>query len=81
MELPVGRPVSGDDVRALRMTVTLRGYRMTEVDWLLDQFARTLDERDAEIAALTARLPPAPTDHLESGRTPPASDDEEHPDA
>ena len=80
VELPVGRPVNGDDVRALRMTVTLRGYRMTEVDWLLDQFARTLDERDAEIAALTARLHPAPTDHLKSGRTP-ASDDEEHPDA
>ena len=81
VELPVARPVTGDDVRALRMTVTLRGYRMTEVDWLLDQFARTLDERDAEIAALTARLHPAPTDDRKSGRTPPASDDEEHPDA
>jgi DivIVA domain-containing protein len=81
VELPVGRPVTGDDVRALRMTVTLRGYRMTEVDWLLDQFARTLDERDAEIAELTARLHPAPTDDRKSGRTPPASDDEEHPDA
>jgi DivIVA domain-containing protein len=81
VELPVGRPVTGDDVRALRMTVTLRGYRMTEVDWLLDQFARTLDERDAEIAELTARLHPAPTDDRKSGRTPPVSDDEEHPDA
>lgn len=81
VELPVGRPVTGDDVRALRMTVTVRGYRMTEVDWLLDQFARTLDERDAEIAALTARLHPAPTDARKSGRTPRESDDEEHPDA
>ena len=81
MELPVGRPVAGDDVRALRMSVAVRGYRMSEVDWLLDQFARTLDERDAEIAALTARLHPAPDDDRKSGRTPPASDDEEHPDA
>ena len=81
VELPVARPVTGDDVRALRMTVTLRGYRMTEVDWLLDQFARTLDERDAEIAVLTARLHPAPPAHLKSGRTPLMSDDEEHPDA
>ena len=81
VELPVGRPVTGDDVRALRMTVTVRGYRMTEVDWLLDQFARTLDERDAEIAALTARLHPAPIDDRKSGRTSPADDDEEHPDA
>jgi DivIVA domain-containing protein len=81
VELPDARPVTGDDVRALRMTVTLRGYRMTEVDWLLDQLARTLDERDAEIAALTARLHPAPTDARKSGRTPSESDDEEHPDA
>lgn len=81
VELPVARPVTGDDVRALRMTVTLRGYRMTEVDWLLDQFARTLDERDAEIAALTERLHPAPADDRKSGRTPADDDDEEHPDA
>ncbi|SDF23138.1 DivIVA domain-containing protein [Blastococcus aurantiacus] len=81
VELPSARPVTGDDVRALRMTVTLRGYRMTEVDWLLDQFARTLDERDAEIAALTRRLHPTPPDHLKSGLTPPADDDEEHPHA
>jgi DivIVA domain-containing protein len=77
VELPAGRPVRGDDVRALRMTVTLRGYRMTEVDWLLDQFARTLDERDAEIAALTARLHPAPSEEPKIGRTS-ADDDEEH---
>jgi len=80
VELPDARPVTGDDVRALRMTVTLRGYRMTEVDWLLDQFARTLDERDAEIATLTARLHPASADELKSGRTP-ARDDEEDPHA
>jgi hypothetical protein len=27
---------------------------MTEVDWLLDQFALALEQRDAEIAALRA---------------------------
>ncbi len=58
--LPDDRPVLGDDVRALQLSVAFRGYRMTEVDWLLDQFALVLDERDAEIAALHARLhPPA----------------------
>ena len=56
VELPVDRPVTAGDVRALRMTVTARGYRMAEVDWLLDQLARTLDERDAEIAGLRAEL-------------------------
>ena len=54
VELPDDRPVVGDDVRALRISVALRGYRMSEVDWLLDQFAQVLDERDAEIAALRA---------------------------
>jgi DivIVA domain-containing protein len=54
VELPDARPVTADDVRALRISVTFRGYRMTEVDWLLDQFALTLEERDAQIAALRA---------------------------
>jgi DivIVA domain-containing protein len=57
VELPVARPVTGDDVRELRMTVTVRGYRMSEVDWLLEQLARTLDERDAELAELRAQRP------------------------
>ena len=81
VELPVAQRMTADDVRGLRMTVTLRGYRMTEVDWLLEQFAQTLDERDAEIAALAARVHPAPADELKSGRTPPGSDDEESPHA
>jgi DivIVA domain-containing protein len=58
VELPDDRPVVGDDVRALRISVAFRGYRMTEVDWLLDQFAQVLDERDAEIAQLRAGVPP-----------------------
>jgi DivIVA domain-containing protein len=58
VELPDDRPVVGDDVRALRISVAFRGYRMTEVDWLLDQFAQVLDERDAEIAELRAALAP-----------------------
>jgi DivIVA domain-containing protein len=62
VELPDDRPVLGDDVRALRMSVAFRGYRMTEVDWLLDQFAQVLDERDAEIAALRDQLHPADSD-------------------
>ena len=54
--LPDGRPVSADDVRALELSVTVRGYRMAEVDWLLDQFALVLDERDAQVSALQAQL-------------------------
>ena len=54
VELPEDRPVTADDVRGLRISVTARGYRMTEVDWLLEQLARALEERDARIAALSA---------------------------
>ncbi|MCW2636349.1 MAG: cell division initiation protein DivIVA [Blastococcus sp.] len=62
VELPDDRPVTSDDVRALRISAAIRGYRMSEVDWLLDQFALILDERDAEIARLRqkADLPPVP---------------------
>ncbi|SNR62876.1 DivIVA domain-containing protein [Blastococcus mobilis] len=74
--LPADRPVTADDVRALQFTVSARGYRMTEVDWLLDQFALVLEERDAEITALRARLPvhPAPA-AVSKDEQQPATDD------
>jgi DivIVA domain-containing protein len=62
VELPDDRPVVGDDVRVLQISSAFRGYRMTEVDWLLDQFAQIIDERDAEIADLRARLHPPAAD-------------------
>ena len=58
VELPDDRPVTSADLRALRMSVAVRGYRMSEVDWLVDLLAHALDDRDAEIARL--RSGPAP---------------------
>ena len=58
--LPGDRAVTADDVRALRLSVVVRGYRMAEVDWLIDQFALILEERDTEIGTLRAQLHPAP---------------------
>ncbi|MCW2699444.1 MAG: cell division initiation protein DivIVA [Blastococcus sp.] len=89
VELPDDRPVTSDDVRALRISVTFRGYRMSEVDWLLEQFALVLDERDAEIAGLRQRLPahPAPAPRPKPGgdaapdETPGHTDDEGTPHA
>jgi DivIVA domain-containing protein len=75
VELPDDRPVVGDDLRALRISPTFRGYRMAEVDWLLDQLARTLDERDATIAALRAGARDDDTDP--AGTPVPPGDDEE----
>jgi DivIVA domain-containing protein len=85
VELPDDRPVTADDVRALRISAAFRGYRMSEVDWLLDQFALVLEERDAEIAALTARLAahppgaPAGKDDKEAADDAAPPDDEESP--
>ena len=69
VELPDDRPVTADDLRALRISPVFRGYRMSEVDWLLDQFALVLEERDAEIATLTERLAARPEE------PPPAKDE------
>jgi DivIVA domain-containing protein len=74
VELPDDRPVTGDDVRALRISVTVRGYRMTEVDWLLEQLAATIDERDEEIAALRARVEPPGPAVTATAETPPSGD-------
>lgn len=55
--------IGGDDVRELRFQQVLRGYRMEEVDWVLDRLADELDrigfERDG-LAARVAELEPKP---------------------
>jgi DivIVA domain-containing protein len=53
--LPVGR-VSGADVRALRIPQAVRGYRMVEVDWVLDRLAGEVERLGAERDELAARL-------------------------
>jgi DivIVA domain-containing protein len=82
VELPDDRPVLGDDVRALRLTPAFRGYRMSEVDWLIDQFAQILDERDAQLAALRGAGPPHPPAAGETKREdgPGSGDDTRNPD-
>jgi DivIVA domain-containing protein len=76
VELPDDRPVLGDDVRALRLSPAFRGYRMSEVDWLIDQFAQILDERDAELAALRGSTThPTPAVGPKHAETPASGDD------
>ena len=63
VELPEDRPAVAEDLRLLRLPVVLRGYRMHEVDWVLDRLATELELRDTEIARLRAELagePPEP---------------------
>ena len=56
VELPVDRLARGDDLRAVKLSVALRGYRMDEVDWLLDRLSEQVDSRDREIARLRSVL-------------------------
>jgi DivIVA domain-containing protein len=56
VELPEDRPAGPEDLHRLRLPVVLRGYRMHEVDWVLDRLATELELRDAEIARLRAEL-------------------------
>lgn len=59
--LPSG-PLAATDVHDVRFDVTLRGYRMEQVDAALRRLASELGERDAEITRLRGerdRLPAA----------------------
>jgi DivIVA domain-containing protein len=44
VRLPVDRPVTGEDLRALRFNTAVRGYRASEVDALIDLLAAQLDD-------------------------------------
>lgn len=48
--------VEGSDVRAVRFQQVLRGYKVTEVDWVLDRLAGELDELHGRIAVLERQL-------------------------
>ncbi|WP_129840702.1 DivIVA domain-containing protein [Streptomyces sp. RFCAC02] len=54
--LPADRPVGPADVVRVRLPVAVRGYRMAEVDEVLDRLAAELAERDARIADLEDAL-------------------------
>lgn len=54
--LPGERPVGRAEVDALRLPVALRGYRMEQVDDVLDRLGAELAERDARIAELESAL-------------------------
>ncbi|MGI5195041.1 DivIVA domain-containing protein [Streptomyces sp. CA-288835] len=60
--LPLDRPVHRGDVELLRFPVSVRGYRMADVDDALGRLAAELAERDARIADLEAALAGARAD-------------------
>ncbi len=56
LALPEDRPLARDDVDAVRFAVGVRGYRMDEVDDVLDRLAGEVSARDERIADLESRL-------------------------
>lgn len=44
--VPAEGPLSGDDLRRVRFSLAFRGYRMSEVDALLDRLAREREEAE-----------------------------------
>jgi DivIVA domain-containing protein len=55
------------DVDALRFTLALRGYRMDEVDDVIDRLLAELDRKDARIAELEAPTTAADDDAHDDG--------------
>lgn len=59
--------VTGADVEAVKLTQTFRGYKTSEVDWVLDRLGAELDLVRGELAAVRAAhgiaAEPEPTEH------------------
>lgn len=48
--------VTGDDLRAVRFQLALRGYKMSEVDWVMRRAGTELDALRARVAELEEEL-------------------------
>ena len=46
--------VTGADVEAVKFTQTLRGYKTSEVDWVLDRLGQELDSLRGQLATVQA---------------------------
>jgi len=56
LALPEGRALTRGDLDALRFSVGFRGYRMDEVDEVLDRVAAELEDRDRRLGESAARI-------------------------
>ncbi|HEX4222377.1 MAG TPA: DivIVA domain-containing protein [Pseudonocardiaceae bacterium] len=62
--LPAGELI-GDDVRSVRFQQVLRGYKMSEVDWVLARLGTEIDELRARLAETDGQAPKAVEEHPE----------------
>lgn len=68
-DLPLERQLDRADVDGLRFPMALRGYRMDEVDDVLDRLGAELAQRDQRIGELEAALATALDAPAEGGRS------------
>jgi DivIVA domain-containing protein len=61
VELPADQSLTADDLETVRLGVGFRGYRMDEVDALLDRLSQEIAERDARISELQSGPPAHPS--------------------
>src|ERR1700759_3977893 len=70
---------SGDGVRSVRFQQVFRGYKMSEVDWVLSRLGDEVDQLRARLAELevpvTAGSAPAPAAAPAVGTEPDTADD------
>ena len=63
---PTVLPASGvthSDVAAVKFTQTLRGYKTSEVDWVLDRLGRELDLLRGQLSSVHAAAAAGSDDH------------------
>ena len=62
--------VTGADVDAVKFAQTLRGYKTSEVDWVLDRLSRELDQLRGQLAAVHAAMNAHRADDADPGDVP-----------
>jgi len=78
---PTVLPASGvtrGDVEAVKFTQTLRGYKTSEVDWVLDRLGQELDLLRGQLSSVHAAAAAVDTFQADASRTGVGADDEEH---
>lgn len=62
--------VTGADVDAVKFTQVLRGYKASEVDWVLERLARELEALRGQLAAVNASAGGAGATEAAAEKTP-----------
>ncbi len=67
--------IQGDDVRLVKFSLAVRGYRMSDVDWTLDRLAEELDRTKIRLAELEGGSATTATPDAAHIQTPLATDE------